>query len=95
MADKPEKTSRQPEYSLNCLNKTTEAKGRIGAAWLNDDGSIRIVIDPFVVLPPVGEIVLTLFKNKPYTQSKPPGRSNSEQLERAERGTPEDNEDGF
>ncbi len=54
-------------------------------AWAGEDGSIRVVLDNFVVLPPSSDIVLTLFKNKPYEKSTGKPASNSEQLEEAVR----------
>lgn len=52
---------RRPDYNLNALDKNTEQKGRVGAAWLNDDGTIRVKINPWVVLTGGDSLVLTLF----------------------------------
>jgi hypothetical protein len=54
---------RQPDYRLAALNKRTDEKGNnIGAAWINDNGSISIRLDSFVVLTGSKDLVLTLFK---------------------------------
>lgn len=76
MADEKKPAPRQPDYSVNCLNKQNEVKGKIGAAWLNEDDSIRIVLDPFVVLPASHLAVITLFKVGSYNkkpETKPTG----------------------
>lgn len=44
-------TPRSPDYIVKALDKSNDQrKGRIGAAWLNEDGSISISLDPFVVI---------------------------------------------
>lgn len=53
---------RQPDYDLAFIHKVTNQKGRLGAAWSNPDGSIRIVLNPMVVIPADADVVLTLFK---------------------------------
>lgn len=64
---------RLPNYRVAALNKRTDAKGRVGAAWSNDDGSISVVIDPFVTLHGGKDMIITLFPdNKPReTPSRP------------------------
>lgn len=53
---------RKPDYRLKAMNKATGVKNRnVGAAWVNEDGSISIDIDAFVVLPGGPELVLTLY----------------------------------
>lgn len=43
---------RKPDYRIAALNKVTDEKqARIGAAWVNPDGSISLVFDPFVTVP--------------------------------------------
>lgn len=65
---KPEK--RKPDFYLSAKNMDTGRKGRCGAAWKNDDGSISIVLDPWVVLqgngPAETTFSLVLFENKPW-----------------------------
>lgn len=60
--------SRKPDFDLCYLNKTSEERARIGAAWMNENGSIRIVINPLVVIPPGSDTVLTLFPKKSKQQ---------------------------
>lgn len=61
MADNITKTARRPDYRLHFLNKETEEKCEIGAAWVNKSGSISLVVNPLVVIPPGSSTVLTLF----------------------------------
>lgn len=98
MTESTKPAPRQPDYNVSCLNKQTEVKGKIGAAWINDDGSIRIVLDPFVVLPPSPVAVITLFKvgNYQKRETKPRPRTAADSLDDAERGgDPPDNEVPF
>lgn len=55
------KKQRKPNYRLKFLHKQTEEKGEIGAAWLNEDNSISIVLNPMVVVMQSPHLVLTLF----------------------------------
>ncbi len=56
------KQTRKPDYNVSAMNKSTEEKGRIGAAWINQDGSISITLDAFIVLPNAGkDLLITLF----------------------------------
>lgn len=50
-----------PHWDVSYLNKTTERKGRIGAAWNNDDGTISVVLNPLVVIDAKEDILITLF----------------------------------
>ena len=43
------------------MNKDTNVKGYIGAAWKNDDGRISIVLDPFVQINGSPDLVISLF----------------------------------
>lgn len=57
---------RLPDYRLKVLNRENDYSSSIGAAWKNDDGSISIQLDHFVVLKGRGhggDIVITLFLN--------------------------------
>jgi hypothetical protein len=56
--------SKKPDYRVGCLDKQTDAKGNIGAAWINDDGTISIVIDAFVVIRGGKQTLITLFPEK-------------------------------
>ncbi len=60
------RSNKKPDYDLAAMNKLTGDKNyRCGAAWKNDDGSISIKLDPFVVLDANHSgIVITLFERK-------------------------------
>ena len=55
--------ARRPDYILKALNKDNDKQGVVGAAWVNEGGSIGVVFNPFVVIPNETNIVLTLFPN--------------------------------
>lgn len=52
---------KSPDYKVGCLNKVTGEKGNIGAAWLNNDGTINIVLNNLVVVQASKDLVITLF----------------------------------
>lgn len=55
---------RLPDYRVKALNRENEISSSVGAAWKNEDGSISIQLDHFVVLKGRGhggDLVLTLF----------------------------------
>ena len=54
-------SNRNPTHRLKFLNKRTEETGEIGAAWLNEDGSLSLVLNPMVVLRQSPDLVITLF----------------------------------
>lgn len=54
--------SRKPDYVVKALNKTTDAKGKVGVAWVNLDGTITVVLDEFVTLQGDKQLLITLFK---------------------------------
>ena len=60
--------TRKPDYKVSALNKRTECKGPIGAAWINDDKTISVILDEFISLSQDGHLLITLFpvelKNK-------------------------------
>lgn len=56
--------SRKPDFRVAAMDKTTDAKNNIGGAWLNEDGSIAVIIDPFIVLNGSRNLLITLFPNK-------------------------------
>ena len=62
-------TKRKPDYDLSALNKADDRlKGKVGAAWINEDGTISVVLNPFTYLHQDGHLLLTLFpKNLPPT----------------------------
>lgn len=60
-----QKESNKPDYTLSVLQRDTEHKGVVGAAWKNADGSISIKLSPFVVLSEVDNLMIRLFVNDP------------------------------
>ena len=54
---------RKPDYRLLAMNKSTDEKRKVGAVWLNTDGSLSIALDPFTVLQSSPDLVLTIFPN--------------------------------
>lgn len=56
---------RKPDYRVAAMLKSTDQKSQVGAAWINEDGSIAVVLNEFTVLPPGGkDLLITLFPNK-------------------------------
>lgn len=57
--------SRTPDYRVGILNKATDNKNnRAGGAWINKDGSISIVLDPFISITQSNrDVLITLFPN--------------------------------
>lgn len=41
---------RKPDFRLKVFDKDTEESGEVGAGWRNDDGSISIRLNGWVVL---------------------------------------------
>lgn len=59
-------TGKKPDFNVSAMDTTTEPatkNNRIGAAWTNDDGSIRVKIDPFVVIHGGPNMYVTLWPN--------------------------------
>lgn len=59
---------KKPDYWLKAMNKRVAGKvatGKVGAGWKNNDGSISIDLNAFVVLETVThspeDLVITLF----------------------------------
>ena len=59
---------RTPDYIVKAKRKSTQEAAKVGAAWNNDDGSISIVLNTFVVLEASNDVMITLFKNDRGTQ---------------------------
>ena len=58
-----EKQGRKPDYDLSALDKVTDMRGKVGAAWINTNGTISIRLNPWVVLDGANkELVITLFQ---------------------------------
>jgi hypothetical protein len=65
-------TPRQPDYDVSAIDTATNAKARVGAAWNQGDGTIRIKLNAFVILQASDSLLLTLFPvNKGTTGSAP------------------------
>lgn len=43
--------AKAPDYSVTAFDKVTKLKNKIGAAWIQPDGSLRIKFDAFISLP--------------------------------------------
>lgn len=56
---------RSPDFIVKAMNKDTDQKRKVGAAWANEDGTISIDLDAFTVLSTVANpnIHITLFPN--------------------------------
>jgi hypothetical protein len=54
---------RKPDYILKAMDKITNDKGRIGAAWVEEDGSVSVIVDRFAFLSGSENVVLKLFPN--------------------------------
>ena len=63
-------SGRLPDYTLGALNKTTDEKNHVGAAWLNNDGTISIKLNPFIVLSASPDLVMTLFTSSYRSKQK-------------------------
>ena len=77
-----ERPKRQPDFHVHALDQTNEARARIGAAWKNDDGSISIRLDPFVVLTAAPTLLVRLFINdgKLHTAVKAPRKGSQNEI---------------
>lgn len=52
---------RKPDFWIKAMNRATNEKRKIGAAWRNEDNSVSLAIDPFTVLESSPDLVITLF----------------------------------
>ena len=52
---------KKPDYRLSALDKSTDDRGQIGVAWKNTNGSISIVLNPWVQISANRDMVLMLF----------------------------------
>ena len=59
--------ARRPDYELSALNKDTNEKNKVGAAWVNENGTISIKLNAFIKLEASTALVLTLFPPKQQT----------------------------
>ncbi len=56
-------SGRPPDYRLRAFNKMTLKATNIGAGWENENGSITIVLDPFIVLKQRATFTFHLYKS--------------------------------
>ena len=70
-SDTAKSRGRQPHYEFRGLNKATDEKAQVGVAWINDDGSIRVKLNPFIVLTAGPDLILTLFTIEGRRNDKP------------------------
>lgn len=56
---------RKPDYVVKAVIRQHEKdmKGKVGAAWVNPDGSISIDLNPFVVLEANSNLHIMMFKH--------------------------------
>lgn len=52
---------RKPDYNVRAKRKASGESSFVGAAWKNENGSISVKIDPFVVLKGETDLLITLF----------------------------------
>ena len=57
-------SKRKPDYRVRVLDKVRGLKGTVGAAWVNDDGTVTVILNNFVKLEQDGHLLITLFKCK-------------------------------
>lgn len=53
--------SRRPNYRVAAMDKDTDMKANVGAAWINADRTISVVLEGFVVLQGGKQLLITLF----------------------------------
>lgn len=55
---------RKPDYKIKATTRPNVApkrEGVIGCAWVNEDGSLSIKIDPFVTVSGGDDLIITAF----------------------------------
>lgn len=52
---------RKPDWTISALNPKTGVKGKVGAAWNNDDGTLQLKLNSFIVLQGSEELLIRLF----------------------------------
>lgn len=79
-------TSRKPDYVLKAYNKKSGTGRKVGAGWINDNGSISVAVDSFVFMANDPDISYTLWPedgSKHSTSVKstqPPAQTGAEKL---------------
>lgn len=67
---KPPFDGRKPDYIIKAMDKVTNEKGTIGAAWANPNGTISIRFQRFVTVPVGAEFVITAFPRDEVNDGK-------------------------
>jgi len=63
----------KPNYKLKAMNKVNGDRcNDVGAAWINPNGSISIVLNPCIKLEYNKDLILTLFPNGNESMEEPP-----------------------
>lgn len=65
---------RRPHFRAAALFKSQQGKGgNVGGAWKNDDGTISLILDPFIVLSQTNnkDLLVTLFPISEEDRKKP------------------------
>jgi hypothetical protein len=58
------KKARKPDLVLMAMNtETGDRTGKIGAGWLNEDGSVSVRLDDGVCIQQQRNVIFTLFPN--------------------------------
>ena len=70
--------ARKPDFNLSAMSDNNVCKGRVGAGWLNPDGSINIKLNPFVVLTAMDALKLRLFPVDGYEERQKSKEKTSE-----------------
>ena len=69
----------KPDYIIGALDKARDLRqSRVGAAWINPDGTISITLDPFVHLQGGPELALRLFPNKDKSDTSGAGEESAD-----------------
>ena len=58
------KDKKKPDWDLSAMDPADVCKGKCGAAWTNDDGTISIRLNPFVELRALDNLKIKLFPAK-------------------------------
>jgi len=58
------KGPKRPTHTIKVKEKEGSAQGEVGRAWLNDDGSLSIQLNPGVVLSWNDGLLITAFPRK-------------------------------
>lgn len=57
-------SGRKPDYRVAVMDKVTNEKNsNAGGAWINQDGSISVILNGFVCFQSTKNLLITLFPN--------------------------------